>query len=185
MHHTPLPILVLAALALACEQGPSTAPASETPSSRRGSQATGTHLVPFKGDYTLQIVSVDPAGRCAGSPNPLTFTQVGSGHGTHLGRFQVVQSYCQASPTAPVFTAGLGIFTAANGDQLFDSFEGHLLPPTGPNIVPFEGTFTFTGGTGRFSAATGSGTFTGAVDISTGRIHIIKVGVISSVGSSK
>lgn len=184
-HAGTAPLLILAGLALACEQSQPTSPTGDAPSGLSLSRAIGPHLVAYKGEYTVQIVSVDLAGRCAGTSAPLTFNEVGSGHATHLGRFQVVQSFCQASPTALEFTGGLAIFTAANGDQLFDAFEGHVLAPTAPNIFPFEGTFTFTGGTGRFGGATGSGTFTGEFDGSSGRSHIVKDGVISSLGSSK
>jgi hypothetical protein len=46
------------------------------------------------------------------------------------------------------------VFTAANGDELRLDFEGAFTSPT-----TAEGTYTLTGGTGRFRGATGGATF--------------------------
>jgi hypothetical protein len=61
--------------------------------------------------------------------------------------------------TAP----GIGIvtMTAANGDQLSFDYEGTLFAATGESI----GTYTFTGGTGRFADATGGGAFYALIDL--------------------
>jgi hypothetical protein len=58
------------------------------------------------------------------------------------------------------------VFTAANGDQLFAEIEG--VPTGSPTTV--GGTYTFTGGTGRFSDASGMAEFTGV--IASDGIHI-------------
>ena len=47
-------------------------------------------------------------------------------------------------------------FTAANGDQLNADVEGHFTSPTGESA---EGTYLFTGGTGRFQNASGQAAF--------------------------
>ena len=52
--------------------------------------------------------------------------------------------------------------TAANGDQLTFDYEGFLYALTGEGI----GTFTFSGGTGRFAHAAGGGTFYALIDTS-------------------
>jgi hypothetical protein len=52
--------------------------------------------------------------------------------------------------------------TGADGDTLTFDFQGLLNPATGEG----QGTFTFTGGTGRFANATGSGTFYAQIDLS-------------------
>ena len=50
------------------------------------------------------------------------------------------------------------VFTAANGDQLFMDVIG--LPTTTASI---SGTYTFTGGTGRFGNASGGADFVGVI----------------------
>jgi hypothetical protein len=46
---------------------------------------------------------------------------------------------------------------AANGDELWATFEGHLNALTGA----ITATVTYVGGTGRYEGASGSGTLTG------------------------
>ena len=63
-------------------------------------------------------------------------------------------------------------FSAASGDELFADFTGAFTSPT-----TAEGTYTFTGGTGRFLNATGSATFS-AVGVAPGRFRITFQGQI-------
>jgi hypothetical protein len=51
---------------------------------------------------------------------------------------------------------------AANGDRVTFDYVGILDPTTGEGT----GTFTFTGGTGRFAGVTGGGTFDAHIDLS-------------------
>ena len=79
---------------------------------------------------------------------------VGAGKATHLGHYNEVGS-AQFSPTADptVFRVdGWSIYTAANGDQLYAVFTGHLDGLTGT----ITAMVTYVGGTGRFADATGS-----------------------------
>ena len=79
---------------------------------------------------------------------------VGAGKATHLGHYNEVGS-AQFSPTADptVFQIDAwAIYTAANGDQLYAVFTGHLNGLTGA----IAATVTYVGGTGRFADATGS-----------------------------
>jgi hypothetical protein len=57
---------------------------------------------------------------------------------------------------------GFGAIIAANGDTVFVEYVGELDVATGGGA----GTFTVTGGTGRFANATGQGTFTASIDLS-------------------
>jgi hypothetical protein len=59
---------------------------------------------------------------------------------------------------------GTVVFTAANGDQLVANLEGALTSPTTQ-----AGTYTFSGGSGRFSDATGVASFTA---ITSDGIHV-------------
>ena len=81
--------------------------------------------------------------------------------------------------------AGTETVTVSNGDKLVSTIAGaeEALLPLAP---PFglSGSQTITGGTGRFSGATGSLTFTG-LDFNDGTASFSTTGTISTVGSSK
>ena len=89
------------------------------------------------------------------SAPPATFT--GTSQDTHLGRAAQSGNLTLQLPIAPGVFPGSGsvTITAANGDKLTFDYTGLLDPSTGVG----RGTFNFTGGTGRFAGATGSGTF--------------------------
>jgi hypothetical protein len=100
---------------------------------------------PHKSEGTAQFVS----------PNDF----VGSGKATHLGGYTEVGS-AQFSPTADPTVLRIdawSIYTAANGDQLYATFTGHLNGLTGA----ITATGTYVGGTGRFDDAGGSATLSG------------------------
>ncbi len=75
------------------------------------------------------------------------------------------------------------MFTAANGDSLTATFTGQASPTATPGVLTIEETATITGGTGRFSDATGTFTahrvFSQLTGVTTGSIE----GWISSPGS--
>src|SRR5262245_15356865 len=103
---------------------------------------------PFKGSWSGVTVSAD------GTNFPVvSIVAKGSGQLTHLGR------YAMTSPhTTDVFTGetkGDQIFTAANGDTLTAYCAGFPQFQQSGNV---EGPLAcqITGGTGRFSGATGS-----------------------------
>ena len=62
---------------------------------------------------------------------------------------------------------GTGTFTAANGDTLTQSESGTVCEVGATSLTAphtFTGSFTDTGGTGRFANATGGGTIAGGDD---------------------
>ena len=61
-------------------------------------------------------------------------------------------------------------FTAANGDKLFGTYEGHGTPIPDPE---FWRTFEITGGTSRFEGVTGSGDYWGQVSGETGMLYFV------------
>jgi hypothetical protein len=94
----------------------------------------------------------------------------GSGHGTHLGKFvQVGDLFFYGPPDANGVIPGLGsvTLTAANGDELRFDYIGGLASTTGVG----SGTLIFTGGTGRFENATGTGEFYAEIDLSGGPLE--------------
>jgi hypothetical protein len=135
--------------------------------------------VPFKGTFeatgTASVLSGD---RCP----DLTVEIQGPGNATHLGRLTTNQSHC-ATPTSLSFTDGLFTLTAANGDQLRGTYSGAFVP-LDPPLFTIDGEFTFTGGTGRFTGATGGGDASGVQNLATGEATVSLVGTISNVGSN-
>ena len=84
---------------------------------------------------------------------------VGAGTATHLGRYDEEGS-ALISPTADptVFLVeASATYIAANGDQLYAVFTGHLDGLTGT----IRATVTYVGGTGRFTDAGGTATLSG------------------------
>ena len=135
-------------------------------------------LVPFKATFTGSSTS-GPGAPCAGLRSDI----LGVGHATHLGKFTTVQHHC-FDPLDPTFafTEGFYTFTGANGDTIFGTYHGHLVPIAGP-VFAIVGEFTIEGGTGRFVGATGGGTASGNLNVATGVTTVMLDGVISSPGS--
>lgn len=82
-----------------------------------------------------------------------------SGNFSHLGRFSGVIN--QEALTA--------VWTAANGDTVTNqttSFE--ITGVISPTVVTYRQTIDFTGGTGRFNNAIGTGVILGTIDVTTG-----------------
>jgi hypothetical protein len=105
--------------------------------------------VPFKGHFDEAVTSATPEA------DGTHVTTAGQGEATHLGRFT---SNDHAVIHADGTIQAAGVLTAANGDQLFWSY---VLSFTSANTV--AGTFTLTGGTGRFVDASGTGQFDGVI----------------------
>jgi hypothetical protein len=140
--------------------------------------ASASDQVPFKATFTGSSTS-GPGGPCA----VLRSDIAGEGHATHLGNFTTVQHHCfdPGDPTF-AFTEGFYTFTGANGDTIFGTYHGHLVP-IAPPVFAIVGEFTIEGGTGRFVGATGGGTASGTLNVATGVTTVMLDGVISSPGS--
>jgi hypothetical protein len=106
-----------------------------------------TNDVPMKGSGSGIITGVIPG------PEPLvTISAHGEGEATHLGKFTREESIVLNTATGAA--TGTIVFTAADGSVLYCGFTGGF---TGANTL--GGTYTFTGGTGRFANAAGSASF--------------------------
>ena len=114
---------------------------------------------PLRGHADEVIISAEQVG------DELLVTATGEGQATHWGQFtrlaHVVINLVDGS------VKGTVVFTAANGDQLFAEIEG--VPTGSPTTV--AGTYTFTGGTGRFSDASGTADFVGVITINQFGLH--------------
>lgn len=116
--------------------------------------------LPFHGVTTGQLVGMEiaPPGRCP--PHlPLLFTYRGAGNATHLGRFTVEGTECAYFDSSNPGSADSGVsewtFTAANGDELYVSYDettGSMEPPPSPWLL-WSAEIYATGGTGRFETA--------------------------------
>jgi len=111
---------------------------------------------PFKGHASGAIVALDPSTGAGVAQY--------TGQATHLGRFTRIE-YFQLDGAGGI--SGTMAITAANGDQLDLDFDGQFISPT--TVV---GTYEFTGGTGRFSDATGTADFTAVLD-DLGRVEVV------------
>lgn len=140
-------------------------------------QAAAAESRPFTSDFTVQATF-------APTPLPGVFavTTSGSGHASHLGKVTVSSTETLdfvTSPGSVVLHDGLLVMTAANGDQLYWSYEGTGSPPDESGESALAGTFVITGGTGRFADATGGGAFEGTGNAVTGMASLSYVGSIA------
>jgi hypothetical protein len=99
----------------------------------------------------------------------------GTGHATHLGLFDVINTYCiddLGNPISPIY----GIITAANGDQLFTQLTGlwydEVLEMTFASYIVYDGS-------GRFDGATGDILMYGTIDNTTNTWDLEGEGTIS------
>jgi hypothetical protein len=99
--------------------------------------------LPFRGQAYEVVTDVTPLG-----PGLIQLTVATTGEATHLGEFTSAATVV-LDLTSGAFTE-TRVFIAANGDRLYAVGEGAFTSAT-----TAEGTFTFTGGTGRFRNASG------------------------------
>ena len=108
---------------------------------------------PFHAEFTG-----NPNLSPTGDPCVFRNNETGSGTATHLGGFawHVVESLNFCTVPGGVAIVGTFVMTAANGDEL--AGDGTLTGTFAQNgDLLIQGTYGFTGGTGRFVNAAGSG----------------------------
>jgi len=146
--------------------------------------AAAASLIPFR----ATVAETFTAGPCSPTPS-LCVTNTGSGQATHLGmvrEFTVTVLDLASKPGPGCATDGhaetrMTTLTAANGDQITLAGTGYSCP-TGPTTLTAVDSYVVTGGTGRFSGASGSGTVTGAIDLANGTAVDTFSGVLSKAG---
>jgi hypothetical protein len=112
--------------------------------------AFASHSTPFNGSFsgTFKLTSRTSA------------VITGAGHAEHLGETSFAAA---ATDTGPATCEGGFVateqetYTAANGDQVFSSSHD-VGCPTSQTTFHIAGSWTITGGTGRFDHASGTGT---------------------------
>lgn len=135
----------------------------------------GSVTVPFVAELFTDQLTLAPDESC-GTPPRLLNIQEGSGEATHLGRFSVRITFCidatdllddgqlTEGESLP-YDSGTGTLTAADGSELHFTIAGAVVPSDHPDFAfEFKDPFDFTGGTGRFSGAGGSGVTDSLVD---------------------
>jgi hypothetical protein len=140
--------------------------------------ALASTAVPFVGSSENQAISAVPV-----DPEHVFVTTVGEGQATHLGHFTFVSPHL--SGLIDFSINGTQIITAANGDELHTTLSGNLHPVvdgTGHVFLVGDIAGTITGGTGRFSNATGSFTFSIVFDTLTAHSFSEINGTVSYAG---
>jgi hypothetical protein len=136
--------------------------------------------VPFNGTVSGQIPPDFFTHTVPGNPCLLDFFVNNSGNATVLGPFTGTAEFrpnlCDGSYT------GTFHWIAANGDAISGPFFGQLIPTATPGVFDNNETAIVTGGTGRFTGATGMFTLTGQVNFNTLSFVLPWQGTISSVG---
>lgn len=118
----------------------------------------GAAQTPFKGTvHAVETVVVVPP--------TASLTRDGTGTSTYLGNYTEHVVLTLDLPT--MSSTGAATFTAANGDTVTCTVVGQATP-TGATTFSIVEVYTITGGTGRFTGATGTFTLQSTVDDATG-----------------
>jgi hypothetical protein len=116
---------------------------------------------PFKGTVNAhELVVVAPPFTTA------SVTRDGTGHATYLGKY--TEHITMQITIATRHGIGAATFTAANGDTLTATVDGQATPTSTPMVLSIVEVYTITGGTGRFSDATGTFTLHSTLNQATG-----------------
>jgi hypothetical protein len=107
-------------------------------------------------------------GTVAGYGSFLTLPHViNSGHANQLGAFTGSAEFYPGSPdqtTGCIPYTGTFDWFAANGDEIYGTFEGQACPSDTPGVYGNQETADVAGGTGRFANATGHFELGGFID---------------------
>ncbi|NML14555.1 hypothetical protein [Azohydromonas caseinilytica] len=136
--------------------------------------SAGTTL-PFKASASVtEWLDPSPTNACAGEAPAYGSAALGSSSGNGLssviGSFSFTAQDCVTS-TSPYFLPPYAfksrefVITTASGEQIQGRYEGTSTPLV-PGQLGLNGSFTITGGTGRFAYASGGGTLELIEDIS-------------------
>jgi hypothetical protein len=127
--------------------------------------ASASDMVPFNGTVSGYVETQEPVDECTVHAHVVNFgnaTELGAIHGTA----EFYPNFCENPPN--ITYIGSFHWFAANGDEIYGTFDGYLTPrPGSPGVYDNHETATITGGTGRFTNATGSFTLGGLIDFTT------------------
>jgi hypothetical protein len=118
--------------------------------------------------------------RCPAPPY-LVGTTIGNGSSTPFGPILGRGSDCVRPINARAFSFSRGklTLTTSDGDSLYADYSGRLARSPKLRIDAIFGDFHITGGTGRFTGASGNGSITGNEDLLTRRGQLVLEGTIA------
>lgn len=132
--------------------------------------------VPFNATYHTRPKVVAP-------PPFLQMEIPSTGKGLHLGKSTWFSNSLVNFTVFPPVQTGDMLFTAADGSTLTGHYQGTAQPdPDNPQGVLFNGDYVITGGTGRFSGATGSGIYYGRATLEAPVPGMVGEGVVTFEG---
>ena len=128
--------------------------------------------VPLK----ISAVTQEKSGLNPDCPSGFGGTTTGTGKSTHMGQISIAANDCITPADNHYAFIGKLTITTANGDKI----SGSLVPTDTVPVYSFSNaTFQITGGTGRFSKASGNVELMGSQDIKTGEGKMEADGTIS------
>src|SRR5262249_593340 len=151
-------------------------------------RASARDEVPFNGTASGYVESQ------SGTEGEASTHVMNFGHANQLGAFTGTAEFfprpCDPNPDLcenNIPYTGIFDWFAANGDEIYGTFEGYLCPTGTPGVYDNHETAEVTGGTGRFTNATGHFELGGQLDFTTIPPSFVLPweGVISSVGSTR
>jgi hypothetical protein len=136
--------------------------------------AFATHSTPFNGKGSGTFMDTSQT----------TVLITGTGYYDHLGLTTLrFPSTITGQAACGGFTATeQDTYTGANGDSVFQTVHDTICPIATTNAFTLSGSFTVTGGTGRFAHASGSGTVQASITFTsatTGTFSGTQTGTIS------
>lgn len=122
-------------------------------------------------DFTLSGVLQEVPGPSARCPSNFGGTIAGFGDSNLFGKVVFLSSDCiTPNGSGYTFSAGHFMITTLTGELVFADYSGQFVPTgVGTNFVFSNATFQVTGGTGRYTKASGGGDLTGGEDMATGK----------------
>jgi hypothetical protein len=168
-----LTLIIFSLLAFAaCQEADEIASPAGTPSIEQRSQTR-----PFHADLSGSLNPDSAPTACTGDAPLALLDYFITGNATHMGQLNASQSNlhhddCNLNVATMLLTTGVsGQLIASNGDAVYYTGDDaidvfNFLTGQGPN-GPITGTWTITGGTGRFEDASGTITINGIVDFAT------------------
>lgn len=123
----------------------------------------GNNMVPYSGRTEGWVVSIQfSAGK---KIFPVELTTVASEISLHAGRGYQISSITINKSKSGLIATGKTDAVTANGDHLFIDFKIASQNTDLAAPIQYKGTFTISGGTGRFDGATGSGELWGEASL--------------------
>jgi hypothetical protein len=114
---------------------------------------TSTHFLALRNPVIFSA-NLNTTIQLTGAPPVQSVRSFGNGIATHMGKTSFEAASTVNFTVQPATINGTAILTAANGDELHTSFTGTTATAAGTATGNFV--HTITGGTGRFSNASGT-----------------------------